>query len=80
MPNSRKSIYESRNAVQFGSRLGIGRDGEVYVTDHNTAVKFLTERESYERERNVYQALARAGELRMSQDMPCLTLFARTTN
>ena len=59
MSDSCKTSYESRYAIRFGARLGIGRDGEVYSTDHNTAVKFLTVREHFERERNVYEVCVR---------------------
>ncbi len=52
--------------MQFGARLGIGRDGEVYSTDHNTAVKFLTVREHFEREQNVYKVCTRKGIKRVA--------------
>jgi len=66
MADSRKGSYESRYSVQFGARLGIGRDGEVHSTNHNTAVKFLTVREHFERERSVYEACARKGIKRVA--------------
>lgn len=37
------------------------RDGDVYSTDYNTAVKFLANPESYARERDVYMTLKRLG-------------------
>lgn len=56
-----KSTYESRYTVKLGERLGFGRDGEVYTANNTTAVKFLTVRESFDRERQVYESLARKG-------------------
>ena len=47
--------------MQLGARLGFGRDGDIYSTDHNTAVKFLTVRESFEWERSVYEVCSRRG-------------------
>lgn len=40
MSDAIKNAYESRWDLRLGERLGYGRDGEVYVTNHNTAVKF----------------------------------------
>ena len=39
------------------ARLGSGRDGEVYLTDRNTAVKFFTASENYSREQTAYQRM-----------------------
>ena len=39
--------------------LGSGRDGEVYLTDRNSAVKFFTIEENYFRERAAYERLSR---------------------
>jgi hypothetical protein len=44
--------------VRLGKRLGFGRDGEVYSTDRNTAVKFFTVVETFSRERRAYEILA----------------------
>jgi hypothetical protein len=60
MSDSFKAKFESRYHLTFRQRLGDGRDGEVYSTDCNTAVKFLVARESFERERRVYEELAEA--------------------
>jgi hypothetical protein len=59
MFNSVKAAYESRHAIKLDVRLGFGRDGEVYSTSGGTAIKFFSLRESYDRERQVFETLAR---------------------
>jgi hypothetical protein len=54
------TAFESRYALRICARLGFGRDGEVYLTDRNTAVKFSIARETFVRERGVYEWLAEA--------------------
>ncbi len=53
-----RTAFAARRGVQLLTRLGTGRDGDVYLTDHNTAVKFFTTRENYSRERVAYERLA----------------------
>jgi hypothetical protein len=60
MFNSLRSDFQSRYGVVFAPLpLGTGRDGEVYATNNNTAVKFFTLRESYAREAQAYRVLTR---------------------
>ena len=57
MSDSIRSQFESRYNVTFSSTLGIGRDGYVFVTQYNTAVKFFAENAVYARERRAYEIL-----------------------
>ena len=57
--DSIKVAFESRYGVRLCTRLGFGRDGDVYLTDRNTAVKFFKLKDGFLREREVYEVLAR---------------------
>jgi hypothetical protein len=59
MSEAIRTAFQLRHGVQLLARLGSGRDGEVYLTDRNTAVKFFTVVENYLRERSAYERLAR---------------------
>ncbi len=59
MSEAIKAAFQLRYGIQLLARLGSGRDGEVYLTDRNTAVKFLTGVDNYFRERSAYERMAR---------------------
>lgn len=59
MSETIRAAFELRYSARLLARLGSGRDGEVYLTDRNSAVKFFTIQENYSRERSAYERLSR---------------------
>ncbi len=59
MSEAMRVAFELRHGVRLRARLGLGRDGEVYLTDRNSAVKFFTITDNYSRERSAYERLLR---------------------
>jgi hypothetical protein len=59
MSKSIKSALELLWGLRLSSRLGLGRDGDVYLTDRNTAVKIFIANETFSREVEAYQILTR---------------------
>lgn len=51
-------LYSRLYQCEFIDRLGEGKDGEVFLTDRGTAVKFHGEAEFFHRESRAYRALA----------------------
>jgi len=51
--------FEQRYKKNLVRKLGYGKDGEVYLTHRNTAVKFFEIKELFDRERQVYEVLTR---------------------
>lgn len=51
------ALYEAKHRVRLVDRLGDGKDGFVFKTDRNNAVKFLNEESVYRRELRAYQIL-----------------------
>jgi len=47
MSDAIKTAFEKKYNLQLGARLGFGRDGNVFLIDRNTAVKFFTEKDSF---------------------------------
>ena len=76
MSESIKNALEQLWGVRFGPRLGFGRDGDVYLTDRNTAVKIFIANESFSRELQAYQVLTRLQIVRVAgHEVPQLLRF-----
>jgi hypothetical protein len=58
MSEAIKVALHSQWNLSLTSLLGSGRDGEVYLTNHNTAIKLFIEEESFSRELVAYERLA----------------------
>lgn len=58
MSEAIKAILQSQWNLSLLTRLGIGRDGEVYFTDRSTAVKIFTVEETFARELKAYEKLS----------------------
>ena len=56
-----KSAFEAKYSLILVTRLGFGFDGEIFLTNLNTAVKFFKEREKFSRERAAYEILSKCG-------------------
>jgi len=54
-------IYSQIYHVQFPDRIGEGKDGEVFKTDRDSAVKFLHINEYFQREVRAYKVLNELG-------------------
>jgi hypothetical protein len=63
--DSMKSAFEAKYNLILSSRLGFGFDGEIFLTNSNTAVKFFKEREKYSRERRAYEIIMQCGVTRV---------------
>ncbi len=61
MLESIKIAYENRYRLRLVGRVGEGRDGEIFLTDGNTVVKFFKQSAEFRRERQAYEILAHAG-------------------
>lgn len=62
MTELRRTEYETRYGIRFEAvRLGDGKDGIVLVHHLSSAVKFLYDRDNYNRELRAYRALRDAG-------------------
>jgi hypothetical protein len=66
-------LYSEIFHVTFLDRLGEGKDGEVFLTNTGTAIKFLKRLEHYNRELRAYRVLAELNLVRISGfNCPCL--------
>ena len=52
-------VYTERYGIRILSRLGAGKDGVVWASDQESAIKFLKSEELYQREAAVYGRLAK---------------------
>lgn len=59
----RSQQYAQRYALRFDRRLGFGKDGTVWETDRQTAVKVFQRADPFQREVAAYRRLAERGVL-----------------
>ena len=59
MSEAIKAILQTQWSLSLDTPLGSGRDGDVYVSHRNTAVKIFTAEETFARELKAYEKLSR---------------------
>jgi hypothetical protein len=76
MSDAIKEAIESRWSIRLIDRLGFGRDGNVYLTDGNTAVKLFIDAGTFSRELMAYRTLTqkRIGKV-AGHELPQLVRF-----